>query len=103
MAHHLNYLDPQKLTPSTCMFFLGQSSALFPFLMIYPCRNIERFQKSMNAISYGHRAMFSLQLIQVGSELKRSFAGKASNLVDSCGKSVASLVALITRNFPGTT
>ncbi|XXG63907.1 hypothetical protein AAC387_Pa05g1993 [Persea americana] len=40
-------------------------------------------------------------LHEVGSELKRSFAGKASNLVEACEKSAVSLVALITRHFPG--
>ncbi|KAK9112154.1 hypothetical protein Scep_019673 [Stephania cephalantha] len=40
-------------------------------------------------------------LHEVGLELERSFGGKAANLVESCGKSAASLVALIARHFPG--
>ncbi|XVE82915.1 hypothetical protein DITRI_Ditri16bG0043500 [Diplodiscus trichospermus] len=40
-------------------------------------------------------------LHEVGFELERSFEGKASKLVESCGKSAAKLVALLTRNFPG--
>lgn len=39
---------------------------------------------------------------QVGFELERSFGGKASNIVDSCGKSALKLVAVITQHFPGT-
>ncbi|KAL3525610.1 hypothetical protein ACH5RR_013982 [Cinchona calisaya] len=38
---------------------------------------------------------------EVGLELERSFEGKASKLVESCGKSAVELVALITRHFPG--
>lgn len=38
---------------------------------------------------------------KVGSELERSFDGKASNLVNSSGKSATRLVALITSHFPG--
>ncbi|KAL7141493.1 hypothetical protein ABFS83_08G056900 [Erythranthe nasuta] len=38
---------------------------------------------------------------EVGFELERSFDGKASKLVESCEKSVAKLVALITSHFPG--
>ncbi|KAM0970868.1 hypothetical protein ACFX13_019151 [Malus domestica] len=40
-------------------------------------------------------------LQEVGFELERSFDGKASNLVESCGKSAVKLVALVTRHFPG--
>ncbi|XP_030539016.1 queuosine salvage protein-like [Rhodamnia argentea] len=40
-------------------------------------------------------------LHEVGYELERSFNGKASNLVKSCGKSAGKLVALVTRYFPG--
>lgn len=40
-------------------------------------------------------------LHEVGRELERNFKGKASNLVESCGKSAVKLVALITRCFPG--
>ncbi|KAK4584840.1 hypothetical protein RGQ29_022501 [Quercus rubra] len=40
-------------------------------------------------------------LHEVGCELERSFDGKASNLVKSCGKSALKLVALVTRHFPG--
>ncbi|KAF5752841.1 UPF0553 protein [Tripterygium wilfordii] len=40
-------------------------------------------------------------LHEVGFELERSFGGKASNLVESCGKSAAKLVSLITSHFPG--
>lgn len=40
-------------------------------------------------------------MTQVGFELERSFDGKASNLVESCGKSAVKLVALVTRHFPG--
>ncbi|XP_034692123.1 queuosine salvage protein-like [Vitis riparia] len=40
-------------------------------------------------------------LHEVGLELERSFEGKASKLVESCGKSAANLVALVTRHFPG--
>lgn len=40
-------------------------------------------------------------LHEVGLELERSFGGKAANLVEACGKSAKSLVACITRHFPG--
>ncbi|KAL9461270.1 hypothetical protein AB3S75_004297 [Citrus x aurantiifolia] len=40
-------------------------------------------------------------LHEVGFELERNFGGKASNLVESCGKSAAKLVALVTRHFAG--
>lgn len=40
-------------------------------------------------------------LHEVGLELERSFDGKASKLVESCGKSAAKLVALVARHFPG--
>ncbi|KAJ9177358.1 hypothetical protein P3X46_012585 [Hevea brasiliensis] len=40
-------------------------------------------------------------LHEVGFELKRSFGGKASNLVETCGKSAAKLVATVTSLFPG--
>lgn len=40
-------------------------------------------------------------LHEVGFELERSFDGKASNLVESCGKSAVKLVALVTCHFPG--
>ncbi|XP_022950054.1 queuosine salvage protein-like [Cucurbita moschata] len=40
-------------------------------------------------------------LHEVGFELERSFEGKASNIVESCGKSAVKLVAAITRYFPG--
>lgn len=40
-------------------------------------------------------------LHEVGFELERSFGGKASNIVDSCGKSALKLVAVITQHFPG--
>ncbi|XP_068344097.1 uncharacterized protein [Pyrus communis] len=40
-------------------------------------------------------------LHEVGFELERSFDGKASNLVESCGKSAVKLIALVTRHFPG--
>ncbi|KAG6666088.1 queuosine salvage protein-like [Carya illinoinensis] len=40
-------------------------------------------------------------LHEVGFELERSFDGKASNLVKSCGKSALNLVCLVTRHFPG--
>ncbi|KAF8404902.1 hypothetical protein HHK36_009797 [Tetracentron sinense] len=40
-------------------------------------------------------------LHEVGFELERSFGGKAANIVESCGKSAANLVALIARHFPG--
>ncbi|THG18106.1 hypothetical protein TEA_024571 [Camellia sinensis var. sinensis] len=40
-------------------------------------------------------------LHEVGLELERNFEGKASNLVDSCGKSAVKLVTLVTRHFPG--
>ncbi|KAL0450173.1 UNVERIFIED_CONTAM: Queuosine salvage protein [Sesamum latifolium] len=38
---------------------------------------------------------------EVGFELERSFDGKASKLVESCEKSAAKLVALISSHFPG--
>lgn len=40
-------------------------------------------------------------LHEVGCELERSFKGKASNIVESCGKSAVKLVAVITQHFPG--
>ncbi|KAL9327600.1 hypothetical protein ACSQ67_002603 [Phaseolus vulgaris] len=40
-------------------------------------------------------------LHEVGIELERNFEGKASNLVQSCGKSAVNLVALVARHFPG--
>ncbi|XP_050204873.1 uncharacterized protein LOC126654910 [Mercurialis annua] len=40
-------------------------------------------------------------LHEVGFELERSFGGSAANLVESCGKSAAKLVATITSHFPG--
>ncbi|KAF7828632.1 queuosine salvage protein-like [Senna tora] len=40
-------------------------------------------------------------LHEVGFELERSFEGKASNIVESCGKSAQNLVALVARHFPG--
>ncbi|XP_027361831.1 queuosine salvage protein-like isoform X2 [Abrus precatorius] len=40
-------------------------------------------------------------LHEVGIELERNFEGKASNLVECCGKSAVSLVALVARHFPG--
>ncbi|KAL8476956.1 hypothetical protein ACS0TY_029306 [Phlomoides rotata] len=40
-------------------------------------------------------------LHEVGFELERSFDGKASRLVESCEKSAAKLVDLITSHFPG--
>ncbi|KAI3871302.1 hypothetical protein MKW92_044251 [Papaver armeniacum] len=40
-------------------------------------------------------------LHEVGKELERNFGGKAVNIVESCGKSAVSLVATITRHFPG--
>ncbi|KAF7809915.1 queuosine salvage protein-like [Senna tora] len=40
-------------------------------------------------------------LHEVGFELERSFEGKASNLVESCGKSAVKLVGLVARHFPG--
>ncbi|MED6128669.1 hypothetical protein PIB30_100132 [Stylosanthes scabra] len=40
-------------------------------------------------------------LHEVGIELERSFDGKASNLVERCGKSALNLVALVARHFPG--
>ncbi|CAK9320452.1 unnamed protein product [Citrullus colocynthis] len=40
-------------------------------------------------------------LHEVGCELERSFQGKASNIVESCGKSAVKLVAVITQHFPG--
>ncbi|KAL8168354.1 hypothetical protein V2J09_009853 [Rumex salicifolius] len=40
-------------------------------------------------------------LHEVGRELEKNFDGKASNLVNSCNKSAAKLVALITSHFPG--
>ncbi|XP_022739755.1 queuosine salvage protein-like isoform X2 [Durio zibethinus] len=40
-------------------------------------------------------------LHEVGFELERSFEGKASKLVESCGKSAVKLVALVTQHFPG--
>lgn len=40
-------------------------------------------------------------LHEVGLELERSFGGEAANIVKSCGKSAVTLVALITRHFPG--
>ncbi|KAI9165480.1 hypothetical protein LWI28_014857 [Acer negundo] len=39
-------------------------------------------------------------LHEVGLELERNFGGKASNLVESCGKSAVKLVTLVTRHFP---
>ena len=42
-----------------------------------------------------------MNMAQVGLELERNFDGKASNLVDSCGKSAVELVTLVTRHFPG--
>lgn len=38
---------------------------------------------------------------EVGFELEKSFKGKASNIVESCGKSATNLVATIARHFPG--
>ncbi|GKB28956.1 queuosine salvage protein-like protein, partial [Tanacetum coccineum] len=38
---------------------------------------------------------------EVGFELERSFGGKASNIVESCGKSATNLVSTIARHFPG--
>ncbi|KAF6159777.1 hypothetical protein GIB67_030035 [Kingdonia uniflora] len=40
-------------------------------------------------------------LHEVGMVLENNFGGKAANLLESCGKSAASLVSLITRHFPG--
>ncbi|XP_073125822.1 uncharacterized protein [Henckelia pumila] len=40
-------------------------------------------------------------LHEVGFELERSFEGKTSKLVESCQKSAAKLVALISQHFPG--
>ncbi|KAK4262389.1 hypothetical protein QN277_027955 [Acacia crassicarpa] len=40
-------------------------------------------------------------LHEVGLELERSFEGKASNIVEACGKSALNLVALVARYFPG--
>ncbi|GAV58711.1 DUF2419 domain-containing protein, partial [Cephalotus follicularis] len=40
-------------------------------------------------------------LNEVGLVLEKDFEGKASNLVESCGKSAVKLVALVTRHFPG--
>ncbi|XP_073293854.1 uncharacterized protein [Primulina huaijiensis] len=40
-------------------------------------------------------------LHEVGFELERCFEGKASKLVESCQKSAAKLVALISQHFPG--
>ncbi|KAK7406463.1 hypothetical protein VNO78_08089 [Psophocarpus tetragonolobus] len=40
-------------------------------------------------------------LHEVGIELERNFDGKASNLVEYCGKSAMNLVALVARHFPG--
>ncbi|XP_068655214.1 uncharacterized protein [Aristolochia californica] len=40
-------------------------------------------------------------LHEVGAELEKSFEGKAAILVESCGRSAATLVTLITRHFPG--
>ncbi|KAI5439421.1 hypothetical protein KIW84_024990 [Lathyrus oleraceus] len=40
-------------------------------------------------------------LHEVGIELERNFDGKASNLVEQCGKSAVNLVALVARHFPG--
>ncbi|PON66744.1 putative Queuosine, Q, salvage protein family [Parasponia andersonii] len=40
-------------------------------------------------------------LHEVGYELERSFGGKASKLVESCGKSAVKLVALVASHFPG--
>ncbi|XP_014519503.2 queuosine salvage protein [Vigna radiata var. radiata] len=40
-------------------------------------------------------------LHEVGIELERNFEGKASNLVQCCGKSAVNLVALVARHFPG--
>ncbi|RZC30779.1 Queuosine salvage protein [Glycine soja] len=40
-------------------------------------------------------------LHEVGIELERNFEGKASNLVECCGKSAMNLVALVARHFPG--
>ncbi|TKY70648.1 UPF0553 protein [Spatholobus suberectus] len=40
-------------------------------------------------------------LHEVGIELERNFEGKASNLVECCGKSAVNLVALVARHFPG--
>ncbi|GKV53431.1 hypothetical protein SLEP1_g59958, partial [Rubroshorea leprosula] len=40
-------------------------------------------------------------LHEVGLELENNFEGKASKLVESCGKSAVKLVALVTRYFPG--
>ncbi|XP_008787167.1 queuosine salvage protein-like [Phoenix dactylifera] len=40
-------------------------------------------------------------LHEVGLELERSFGGQAANLVKSCGNSAITLVALVTRHFPG--
>ncbi|KAF9600739.1 hypothetical protein IFM89_012183 [Coptis chinensis] len=40
-------------------------------------------------------------LHEVGMELEKNFGGKAANIVESCGKSAVSLVAMIARHFPG--
>ncbi|KAF1874932.1 hypothetical protein Lal_00007548 [Lupinus albus] len=40
-------------------------------------------------------------LHEVGMELERSFNGKASNIVECCGKSAANLVDIAARHFPG--
>ncbi|KAF3440836.1 hypothetical protein FNV43_RR19122 [Rhamnella rubrinervis] len=40
-------------------------------------------------------------LHEVGFELERSFNGKASNIVEACGKSAIKLVSLATCHFPG--
>ncbi|KAK3020805.1 hypothetical protein RJ639_047677 [Escallonia herrerae] len=66
--------------------------------------NVDRLQKytgqsdwcfscKSDGESLGHHA--------IGLELERSFEGKASNMVESCGKSAAKLLALIARHFPG--
>lgn len=40
-------------------------------------------------------------LHEVGTELEKSFGGKAANLVTAAGNSVVCLVELVTRHFPG--
>ncbi|KAF5176972.1 Queuosine salvage protein [Thalictrum thalictroides] len=40
-------------------------------------------------------------LHEVGLELEKNFGGKAANIVEACGKSAATLVATIARQFPG--
>ncbi|KAK6125246.1 hypothetical protein DH2020_040990 [Rehmannia glutinosa] len=63
----------------------------------------ERMKDSIPKVEWDFEGIhyFDNGPLTVGFELERSFDGKASKLVESCEKSAAKLVALITSHFPG--